>query len=80
MKQDYIRAYQLLSEFAVIKNMPDSVAKAVEWHAWSIKADEWERVAKPRRAHLQLAQSTCRPLQQSHDVINLPTLKTEYQA
>lgn len=79
MKQDYIRAYQLVSEFVAINNMPDSVAKAVQWHDWSIKAQEWERVAKPRRARLQIVQSTCHPLQQNHDVINPLTLKTEYQ-
>lgn len=79
MKQDYIRAHQLLSEFVAISNMPDSVAKAVQWHDWTIKAQEWERVAKPHRARLQIVQSACHLLPQNHDVINLPALKTEYQ-
>lgn len=79
MKQDYIRAYKLLSEFTAINNMPDSVAKAAQWHTWSIKAEEWEREVKPRRVHLQIVQSACRPLPQNHDVINPLALKTEYQ-
>jgi len=79
MKQDYIRAYKLLSEFTAINKMSDSVAKAAQWHAWSIKAEEWEREVKPRRAHLQIVQPTCHPLQQNHDVISLPTLRTESQ-
>ena len=79
MKQDYIRAYKLLSEFTAINNMSDSVAKAAQWYAWSIKAQEWEREVKPRRARLQLVQSTCHPLQQNHDAISPLTLKSEYQ-
>lgn len=77
MKQDYIRAHQLVSEFVAIDDMPDSVAKAVQWHAWTVKAIAWGSDTKPRRAHLQIVQSTCRPLQQNRDVISQPTLKTE---
>lgn len=60
MEQDYIRAYQLVSEFVDIDNMPDSVAKAVQWHEWTVKAVAWQREAKPHRVHLQIVQSTCR--------------------
>jgi hypothetical protein len=75
MEQDYIRAYQLLSEFTDIINMPDSVSKAVQWHEWTVKAEAWNNVAKPRRAHLRLAQSICHLQQQNHDVISPLTLK-----
>lgn len=79
MKPDYIKAYQLMAEFAAINKMPDSVAKAVRWHTWSLAAIEWEKNAKPLRGHLQLVQSTCHLLPQNRDVTSQPASKTEYQ-
>lgn len=70
MKQDYIRAYTLMSELAVINQMSDSVAKATRWHAWNHKAIEWARLTNPPCSRLQLVQSTSHLPQQNHVAVN----------
>ncbi|MFT5879584.1 MAG: hypothetical protein ACI86X_000688 [Moritella sp.] len=72
MKQYYIRAYQLMSELAVINQMSDSVAKATRWYAWNLKAIEWAELANPScsHSHLQLVQLTSHLPQQNHAAVN----------
>ena len=75
MKQDYIRAYLLMSELAMINQMPDSIAKAMCWHEWNHKAIEWARVTNPSCSRLQLVLSTSPPPQQNHGAVDLRASK-----
>lgn len=75
MKQEYLRAYQLMSELAVINQMPDTLAKATCWQKWNRKAIEWAALANPSCSRLSLVQSTSRPFQQNHVVTDPQALK-----
>ena len=71
MEQRYIQAYQLLSEVGEIDAIPDSVIKAIRWRQWKVKAQYWISQPQSLPHHLKLVQSSARPVEQNHDVINL---------
>lgn len=71
MEQRYIQAHRLVLEVAEIEAIPDSVAKALRWRQWKVKAHLLAKQPLRSPHHLQLAQSSVRPVEQNHDAINL---------